>query len=420
MDVAACVEVETESEVQAGRMAARATESGRSGGSGSTAGVAVYTAAATECGMSNPMNEAEQGNFVVYFKSFPGLITPFNLPIECFPEYEKMLDEDPGAIETVNIMLRGPVAKSTTAAYRGVVNRFHGFCADRGYAFPNFSTGAVLRFAKDCLEEGAGLAFFQKLIPALDLLEQVLGTEVTALNKVVRNGVTAIKRELGEHRGIVKKATGYSYTVIRVLIEKEILPHTENVHLIEAQHFRSIFRAIIVYFTFCRFDDFSRLTDKHFVDGGNHVIVIFEKSKNDQFGDNSRSVIMERNGVLDCPVKMIRLFFKKFGLSFQGTGKSVNFRLQKEAGRHKPLWRTSLAQSNATKCTRQLLEKHGFQGDSFTEKSLKVQGVTDLLDTGEPLENVMVFGRWKQTTTPCHYRNLSANFLQGIAGRIPM
>ena len=78
-----------------------------------------------------------------------------------------------------------------------------------------------------------------------------------------------------------------------------------------------------------------------------------------------------------------------------------------------------LSQSNATKCTRELLVKHGFDGSRFTEKSFKVQGVTQLLDSGEPLENVMVFGRWKQTTIPLHYRNLSENFLLSVAGRLP-
>ena len=72
------------------------------------------------------------------------------------------------------------------------------------------------------------------------------------------------------------------------------------------------------------------------------------------------------------------------------------------------------------KATRQLLVKHGFDGATFTEKSLKVQGVTELLDAGVSLENVMVLGRWKRTTTPLHYRNLSANFLLTVAGRLPM
>ena len=51
-----------------------------------------------------------------------------------------------------------------------------------------------------------------------------------------------------------------------------------------------------------------------------------------------------------------------------------------------------LLQSNATKCTRELLVKEGFDGSRFTEESFKVQGVTQLLDSGEPLENVMVSG----------------------------
>ena len=91
-----------------------------------------------------------------------------------------------------------------------------------------------------------------------------------------------------------------------------------------------------------------------------------------------------------CPVKIIRLYFKCFGLRFGPGSSYVNFRLCKQAGRHMPLTTVSLSASNATKYTRQLLDKHGYDSKRFTEKSMKVQGVTDLLDTGEPLENVMV------------------------------
>ena len=65
-------------------------------------------------------------DFVVYHKQFPGLKTPFDLPIECFPDYEAMLDEDPTCVDTVNVMLRGAVAKSTASNYKSVINRFHG------------------------------------------------------------------------------------------------------------------------------------------------------------------------------------------------------------------------------------------------------------------------------------------------------
>jgi hypothetical protein len=49
-----------------------------------------------------------------------------------------MLDEDPTAVDQVNVMLRGAVAESTAAGYGAVVNRFHGFCAERGYVFLSF------------------------------------------------------------------------------------------------------------------------------------------------------------------------------------------------------------------------------------------------------------------------------------------
>ena len=218
----------------------------------------------------------------------------------------------------------------------------------------------------------------------------------------------------------MKKATGYSYEVIKMLVEREIDPFREEPHKIDAGHFRSIFRAIIIYCTLCRFDEFSRLKDSNFVDMGTYVQVIFERRKNDQFGDNSRTVIPERPDSSACPVQLIRLYFRRFGLRFSGSGKLVNFRLQKVGGSYIPLCKTSLSQSNATKFTRVLLVKHGYDGSKFTEKSFKVQGVTALMDAGESAENVMVFGGWKRTTTPLHYRNMSANFLLGVAGKLPM
>ena len=214
-------------------------------------------------------------DFVVYHKQFPGLKTPFNLPIECFPDYEAMLDEDPTCVDTVNVMLRGAVAKSTASNYKSVINRFHAFCMERGQEFPVFQTGAVLRFVKDSYEEGAGLGFFNKVIPALAMLEELIGVGTSALTGVVRQAVKALKRELAQNRGIVKKATGYSFRIIQVLVEREVLPYWAEPYKIDAGKFRAIFRAVIIYCTLCRFDDFCRLQDKHFSDHGDHVQIIF-------------------------------------------------------------------------------------------------------------------------------------------------
>ena len=64
---------------------------------------------------------------------------------------------------------------------------------ERGQEFPVFQTGAVLRFVKDSYEEGAGLGFFNKVIPALAMLEELIGVGTSALTGVVRQVVKALK-----------------------------------------------------------------------------------------------------------------------------------------------------------------------------------------------------------------------------------
>jgi hypothetical protein len=361
----------------------------------------------------------EEEAFQMYGKQFPGLKTPFGLPIECFPIYERMLDANPAAVEQVNVMLKGAVAESTAAGYGSVVARFHNFCTTNGFTFPDFTTEAVINFLQQSMAEGAGLAFFQKVLPSLALLEKVLDVEKTAITAGVQSAAGAIRRERAKTRGIVKKATGFPFPVIEDLIKREVEPYERVPEKIDVFAFRAIMRAVIIYFTFCRFDDYRRLTDADFSDGGSHIRIVFEKSKNDQYGDNSVSVVTERPGCAACPVKLIRLYFRRFGLHFNGSGKLLNFRLRKEAGVYTAMHKYGLSASNATKGMRQLLEKHGYDAGKYTEKSMKVQGVTELLDTGEKLENVMVFGRWRTQTTPLHYRNLSMKFRLGVAKNIP-
>ena len=66
-------------------------------------GRAVFVAPSGFCQLKNPLQHSDS-DFVVYHKKFEELVTPFDLPIECFPEFESMLDEDPGCVDTVNIM----------------------------------------------------------------------------------------------------------------------------------------------------------------------------------------------------------------------------------------------------------------------------------------------------------------------------
>ena len=412
MDVAAIEEVVTTERINSFKNSEIELPTGRPG-------VHMFFAAPTQSSLINPI-QGDAQEIKIFHKTFAGLITPFDLPIELFPEYLAMLEKDPSAVKEVKVMMRGAVAESTAKSYKSVVKKFQKYCEEKDFEFPMFSKTAVLCFVKDMFAEKVGMAFFQKLLPALALLDRVLDKPQSVLTEQVHGAVNSVIRELAKSRGIVKKATGYSFNVIKDLIGHEVLPFEQEPHRINPFHFRAIFRAVVIYCTFCRFDDFRRLTTLDFSDHGEYIHIVFEHSKNDQFGDNSSSVIPVRPDSDFCPVKIIRLYFKCFGLRFgQGSG-YVNFRLCKQAGRHVPLTTVSLSASNATKYTRQLLDKHGYDSQRFTEKSMKVQGVTDLLDTGEPLENVMVSGRWKTQTTPLHYRNLSVNFRLTIARNIPL
>ena len=187
-----------------------------------------------------------------------------------------------------------------------------------------------------------------------------------------------------------------------------------------------MFRAIFIYFTFCRFDDFHDLRDQDFVNHGDFLEVNFRKSKNDQFYQGTNSILVPSNDPILCPVRITHLYFVKFNLNFQGSSfkkKFVNFRIQNKNGKVTPLTEVMLSQSNATKYTKQLLVEYNVPAtivERFTEKSLKIAGVTGLLDSGETLENVAIAGRWKSSTTPMHYRNTSYKFRKNIAKNIPL
>ena len=97
------------------------------------------------------------------------------------------------------------------------------------------------------------MAFFQKLIPvpALALLEKVLDRSPSALTDQVRGAVNSVVQELAKKRGIVKKAQGFSFNVIKVLVDKEITPFVAELSKINVFHFRSIFRAVVIYRVSC-------------------------------------------------------------------------------------------------------------------------------------------------------------------------
>ena len=249
----------------------------------------------------------------------------------------------------------------------------------------------------------------------------------TALTICVTSMVNSFKRQLCQRKQKVKKGSPFPIDIFWLMAEREVYLFELELYKINSSNFRAIFRAIFIYFTFCRFSDFSILTDRDFTDHGHFIEVVFKKSKNDQYHEGTNS-ILARSDRRPCPVELVRLYFKKFQLKFAdqpGTeARFLNFRIAKRGlGREIPLPHKSLSQSTATEKTRLLLQRYGMDtvaAKKFTEKSMKIAGVTALCDSGEPLENVAIAGRWRTMTTPLYYRNTSKNFRVKVAKNIPL
>ena len=229
-------------------------------------------------GISGQVQEVTKDSATVYYKSAPGLVTPFGLPFECFPKFQALIDKDAGLVPAVNVMMSGAVAGSTAKQYKPVILEMLNFCRETEGAFPYFSEASALHFIAEMFMRKRPLGFFQTLVPALALLESISGRPDTGLTDTVRDSVNAIQRKLAASKPAVKKATGFTYSVFNSIIEKELLPWMDRMGGVNPYHFRSLFRATVIYFTVFRFEDFANLTDKDFEDCGEYIKVIFHFS----------------------------------------------------------------------------------------------------------------------------------------------
>ena len=349
------------------------------------------------------------------------LQVPFGLEISDFPHIQALLEADPTLVEQANIMMRPNLSKKSIKSYSGTIRDFKDMCVRESLPFPSFDEQSIIRFLATSHKNDAPFSFYRKVIPALRALEGILGVKTSALTERVIIAKNSLMRVVAAKRKSVRKAHAFSVEVLNELIRKVVLPHQDSPWKINASDFRGIVRASVYYYCFCRYSDYEILTDKDVQDCGDHLKIFFKRSKNDQFYQGSMCVIAAQDSAT-CPVKLIRLYFQRFGLVFasdRSTGTYLNFRLQKTAGSWKALPGSRLSQSAATDRMRATLAKVTPDAHKFTEKSFKVSGVTALLDAGESLENVMLAGRWRGLLTPQHYRNTSIQFRLSIARRIP-
>ena len=163
------------------------------------------------------------------------------------------------------------------------------------------------------------------------------------------------------------------------------------------------------------------MCDQDFIDHEDFIEIVLKKSKNYQYYKGSNLILTVNENSSICPVFLTKLYFMKFGLNFskldlKETMLTIETLIKNSSWR---IQKTKLSNSNETKNTKKLLNSYNVNAQKFTEKSMKIAGVTALLDSGESLENVAIAGCWKLSLTSMHYRNTSYNFRKQISKNIP-
>ena len=340
------------------------------------------------------------------------------------PYLRDIIDSDPIMANVADRVLNAPLSTGTMSNYDAVIKDFTSFCVKFRYNPNTVSEQSIIHFLLNVEHEQRGFAYCSKIKPALELHGQLAGKPLqfsATLNRLMQG----VKNLSAERRLPTKKAQQLSLETIRHLVHKEVTTHKDNIRSINLITFRTIFRVVIEYYLFARFDDFSKLKAKHFYRyySPNYIVVNFPHRKNDQHHQGFESVLVEKPDM--CPVHLTDLYFKCIGLTYGNSRTGiqdegfVNCRIRKSGPHQSAETSQCLSRTTATEDLRDILRKNGLPWQGVTDKSAKAEGVTKSLDQGADLLEVQLHGGWKSQFIPLHYKHNSIEYKRKIADNVP-
>jgi hypothetical protein len=180
--------------------------------------------------------------------------------------------------------------------------------------------------------------------------------------------------------------------------------------------FRTIYRLVIEYFTFCKLSDYRKLQARHFMKVGLHMEVTFPSSKNDQL-HRGQVTVLAANGTELCPVRMTVLYFGRFGQE-SGDHTYLHFRIRKESSTWIADGRVPASVSKAREELQAVLSDMGMNKIGVTDKSFKMLWVTSMLEKGAQSTEVLLHVRWRSVDMPLSQAQ-SGQFKGKTAGKVP-
>jgi hypothetical protein len=311
-------------------------------------------------------------------------------------------------------------ASGTVAAYSHTARRFEDFCHLHGHPFPYFSSEAVTHFVVHQDIRQSGYTFLSTIKPALSFLEAAMNRP-TALTPTIDLLLSGAKRRARARAGPAKKTPPLHPENLATVISA-VFPIDDTIGLANPVEMRTAFRSLIEYHTLCRFSCFNKLKAKHFELIDDDIMITFPTAKNDQLHKGQHSCLAATPHSALCPVRITKLYFRRFQLKFGAAAKDesfVNFQLRRQTCHTIPILHKTISPSSAKKDLQTLLAKHDIPHEGITDKAPKMTGVTEAFEAGATETEVMHGGRWKTSHIPLRYKLNSHKFKRSIALKIP-
>jgi hypothetical protein len=281
--------------------------------------------------------------------------------------------------------------------------------------FKNFTELAVLHFVLKLDADNAVYSVWCQVKPALTLLERLAGRKDSVFSPLVDTYIEATKRRAAEAREPAKKAPELPPELLEELLRKFVKPHQEAGTEPDLSVIRTLLRVVIVRYTICRFNCYNKLRVCDVEDRGDCFRLTFVAAKNDQMQNGSISYIVQQDAVA-----FIRYAFLKLGF-VPGNREDKSFLncvIKKVKGKQSVVGERRILYSHVTSLLQKVVAEAGFEAGGVTDKSFKMQGVTSILDSGVPLEDVMHHGRWRTLSMPLHYKVNSEKYKKDVAKNI--
>ena len=260
-------------------------------------------------------------------------------------------------------------------------------------------------YISSLVDEGASITVFKTMKSSFPFYYGARNEKSLCIIKepFVKLLVEGALRDAAKRKGPTKKDATLTEDETKQMLESTFWPNgEENQPNSSLKEWRTAVKLFTFYNTVCRWDCYMKLTPSSFTFYEDHLVLVFDSSKNDSYYSGSTSVIAYKPGSLLCPYLIYKTYFQL--MEFEGTLKEkLNCRLKPNG---KPNPQRALSYGSSLTDTKELLARHGHVS-GFSEKSLKSTGVTILLDKGTSLSDVQIFGRWKNEQTPLFYHNSS-------------